>query len=496
MITERILLVEDDESLREVLSLNLEDFGLSVDQACDAEEALSLFEESLHQSPYTLVISDIKMPKMSGLELLERLRLLDPQLPVIILTAFGGVERSLEAMRLGAFHYVEKPVNMSALYAEINRALSHRAQRGERDTKPLISTRTKKPKLAENDSQLVAASPAMNQVLKVVDRVANSDAPVMILGESGVGKELIARALHERSDRVEKPWVTVNCAAIPSELLESVLFGYERGAFTGAHKRTDGKFSLADGGTLFLDEIAEMSPALQAKLLRVLQDGLVVRVGANIAESVNVRIVTATHQDLRQAMESGSFRRDLYYRLYVIPITIPPLRERSEDIPVLLRHFIRGFAPQEQIKVSEAVDQACLHYTWPGNVRELRNVVERTLLLRECDTLDVADLPPELQEREIRASIATSMSEPPNERHDDPDSARDNQESHPRVSLGALNFQLPKDSLDLKELERRVILSALELHGGNQSATARYLNIPRHALLYRLEKILSADQES
>lgn len=497
MTAERILLVEDDDSLREVLTINLEDLGLSVDQASDAEEALSLFKHARAETPHALVISDIKMPKMSGLELLDRLRLIDPEVPVIMLTAFGGVERSLDAMRRGAFHYVEKPVNMSALYAEINRALSHRAMRAQVGSRPISINKPKKPKLGESESRLVAASPAMNDVLKVVDRVAGSDAPVMILGESGVGKELIARALHERSDRAQGPWVTVNCAAIPSELLESVLFGYERGAFTGAHKRSDGKFSLADGGTLFLDEIAEMSPELQAKLLRVLQDGLVERIGATVAQSIDVRIVTATHQDLALAMERGSFRRDLYYRLYVIPLTIPPLRDRSEDIPVLLRHFIRELAPQDQIRVSESVDQACLQYAWPGNVRELRNIVERTLLLRESDAIELSDLPLELQARADSEQSKSLHSAHVSLRADLSDTQElDTREERVCVALESINFDLPQGSLDLRELEKRVILSALELHRGNRSATARYLKIPRHTLLYRLEKIFAADNSS
>lgn len=461
----RVLLVEDDESLREVLSINLEDLGFSVTQASTGREGLTLFQRSVDRgTPYPVVLTDLKMPELTGFELLGTLKALDSEVCVIVLTAFGGVERALEAMRRGAFHYVEKPVNMSALSAELHRALQHRLGAPSMAKQPSRGARS-----------LIATSPMMNEVLKVVDRVAHSDAPVMVLGESGVGKELIARALHERSRRADGPWVTVNCAAIPTELLESVLFGYERGAFTGADRRADGKFSAASGGTLFLDEIAEMSPALQAKLLRVLQDGLVERVGSIKPEPVDVRIVTATHQDLEEAMRRGTFRRDLYYRLHVIPLRIPPLRERSADIPVLIRHFIRELSPQRPLEVASEVDQACLRYQWPGNVRELRNLIERMILLREGDLLTARDLPESLRDLSIL----------------------DEEAPLGEVRLEGVSFHLPPNQLDLKALERAVIIAALSKHEGNRSATARYLKIPRHALLYRLDKLTErSDNES
>jgi len=457
---EALLLVEDDESLNEVLTLNLEDCGLIVHSAQSAEQALTLAREALTAGrPYRLTLTDIKLPKMSGLELVAALKELDERVCVLVLTAFGGAELALEAMRLGAFHYVEKPINLRALTSELARALDHYEQ-----------------SYPPQRSSLIASSPAMNEVLRVVDRVASSSAPVMILGESGVGKELIARALHERSDRARKPFVTVNCAAIPSELLESALFGHERGAFTGAQGRRDGKFSAAHQGTLFLDEIAEMSPELQAKLLRVLQDGLVERVGSITPEVVDVRVVTATHQDLAQAMERGSFRADLFYRLNVVPITVPPLRERREDIPVLMRHFIRQLS-QAPVEVSERVDEACLSYAWPGNVRELRNLVERMLLLREGARLTARDLPAELR------AASLELEEPLD------------RDAPAQVRVGGLRFELPPHELDLKALERAVILAALAHHDGNQSASARYLKIPRHALLYRLGKLSQGERD-
>mgnify|MGYP000150311668 CR=1 FL=1 len=487
IMTQRILFVEDDESLREVISLNLEDLGYVVDQASSGFEALTLFKTALNnEQSYVTVISDIKMPEMNGLDLLVKLKQLEATVPVIILTAFGGIEQTLEAMRKGAFHYVEKPVNLKALSVEINRAINHYQSLVDQ-TKTTVVDNDKKEYKSSSSHRLIASSPAMNKVLKVVDKVANSDAPIMILGESGVGKELIAQALHQRSNRAQGPWVTVNCAAIPSELLESVLFGYEKGAFTGAQKRQDGKFTLADKGTLFLDEIAEMSPALQSKLLRVLQDGLVERVGAIQPEQVDVRIVTATHQNLIKAMDQGSFRRDLYYRLHVVPIHVPPLRERSNDIPVLFRHFVREFVPQTQLQITSEVDQACLNYSWPGNIRELRNLVERLILLRDHDRLELSDLPLELQ-NELKDKGHTSSLIHEQRSEQVPCLLEETDDSTVKVRVGSLSFSLPKSGLDLKALEKEILLQALALNQGNQSATARYLSIPRHALLYRLEK--------
>ena len=316
---------------------------------------------------------------------------------------------------------------------------------------------------------MIAVSPAMNRVLQMVDKIAPSDAPVCILGESGTGKELVARALHTRSPRAERgAFVAVNCAAIPPDLLESMLFGHTKGAFTGATRDTPGKFAAADGGTLFLDEIAEMSPELQSKLLRVLQDGLVERVGEVQPVRVDARVITATHQDLDDLVRRGVFRQDLYYRLNVVPITLPPLRDRPEDIPVLSRHFVRQLNPEAPVWISREVDDAMIRYTWPGNVRELRNVVERMLLLRERDELTTRDLPASLR------------------------GSRDEQQGK---SAESLPFSLPPGGLDLMALERRVIIEALRMHEGNQSATARYLRIPRHVLLYRLEKYAEGQGE-
>lgn len=446
-MTERrpcVLLIEDDASLLEVMAMNLEDFGFQVDVASSGEAGVAAYDPARHD----VTLTDLRMPGMSGLDVLDTILGREPGAIVLVLTAYGGAENALEAMRRGAFHYVEKPVNTRALIDELERALRHK----QGAARP------------RSQRAMVASSPAMNKVLRIVDRVAEADAPVMILGESGVGKELVARAIHERSGRAENAFVAVNCAAIPAELLESVLFGYVKGAFTGAARRTDGKFSAAHGGTLFLDEIAEMSVQLQSKLLRVLQDGFIERVGSVTPERVDVRILTATHQDLPGRIEQGLFRQDLYFRLHVVPLVIPALRGRREDIPVLMRHFLRVVEAPAEVEFSARVDDVFMAYDWPGNVRELRNVIERMVLLREDDLIDVADIPPELLGG-ARAS------------------------AHSRATTSAgLPFELPEDELDLRELERQIIMKTLERFDGNRSATARYLKIPRHVLIYRLEK--------
>lgn len=451
-----ILLAEDDDSLREVMTFNLEEAGFSVDAAEDGQRALETFDPERHDA----VVTDLRMPQMDGMELLSRLLERDPAVVVVVVTAYGNSDRALEAMRRGAFHYVEKPVNNLALQTVIKKAVDHRrTQRENVELKERVQGRER--------PTLVASSPAMNEVLRTVDKIATSDATILIEGESGTGKELIARAIHDRSDRAQARFVAINCAAIPSELLESILFGHEKGAFTGADRASEGKFSAADGGTLFLDEIAEMPPKLQSKLLRVLQEGEIEVVGSNRPCPVDVRVVAATHQNLTELVDQGKFRQDLFFRLNVIPLRIPPLRERREDIPVLFRFFLRKYAEGERIEVDREVDDALLGYDWPGNVRELQNIVERMVLLRDDDRITVDDVP-----RVIGKD------------HDLP------------AHEGSLPFRLPEDGLDLMELEKNVIMAALDKMDGNQSATARYLNIPRHVLLYRLEKFGIGEDET
>ena len=440
-----ILLVEDDNSLREVMAFNLEEAGYRVLAVARAQEALERYTAETD-----VVITDLRMPGMGGMELLSRLTARDPQVVVLIITAYGGAERAIDAMRQGAFHYVEKPVNTPTLLATVAKAVEHRRATTHAATPQATASSERR---AEGQP-IIASSPKMNRVLRLVDKIAPTGATVLIRGESGTGKELIARAIHARSPRAERPFVTVNCAAIPPELLESTLFGHVRGAFTGASRATDGRFRQAHAGTIFLDEVAELPPQLQPKLLRVLQEGEAEVVGGD-AVKVDVRVIAATHQDLEALMRSGDLRQDLYYRLNVVPIEIPPLRARPEDIPALTRAFIRRLAPA--VAVTREVDEQLLAYDWPGNVRELQNVVERMVLLRDSDQLTAQDLPATLR------------------RPHTPDPT-------------GLPFELPEDGLDLFALEKNLIEAVLDKVEGNQSAAARYLNIPRHVLLYRLEK--------
>lgn len=439
-----ILLIEDDLSLSEILEFNLSEHGLQVTVAHTGKAGLDAYDPRAHD----VVLCDLKLPDMDGLQVLAKLRALDPDVVVIVLTAFGSTAYALNAMRQGAFHYVEKPVNTRSLISLLERA--HQQRRGAQPSHD-------SPQRAIEEPVIIAASPRMSEVLKIVDKISPSDVPVLIRGESGTGKELVARTIHARSNRQKKPFIALNCAAIPADLLESLLFGHERGAFTGATTQHKGKFLAADGGTLFLDEIAELAPKLQSKLLRVLQNGEVDVLGQSHPIKVDVRIIAATHQDIEQHIESGQFRQDLFYRLNVIPIQIPPLRERPEDIPVLVRHLVRKLASdQPNLPISRQVDEALIKHTWPGNIRELENVIKRMLLLRDGEGLSAADIPKELERTPTKPTT--------------------------------LPFELPDEGLDLLELERQIIEAALIKHEGNQSATARYLNIARHVLLYRIEK--------
>ena len=450
-----LLLTEDDDSLREVLSFNLTEGGFLVDAAGTGEEALKRYVTGHH----AVVLTDLKMPGMDGIELLRRLRRRDPESVVVVMTAYGSVDVAVAAMQEGAFHYVEKPVNNRALLALLRRAVEYgRLGQENRRLQKAVQSR-------ETDDLIIATSPEMNRVLRLVDKVADSDATLLIRGESGTGKELIARAAHKQSGRKDHPFVTVNCAAIPGELLESILFGHEKGAFTGATQASPGKFMAADRGTLFLDEIGEMSAELQAKLLRVLQDGQIDVVGSVQPRSVDVRIIAATHRDLESMVKEGGFREDLYYRLNVIPITIPALRQRREDIPVLFRHFLRRRHPGRDFEIAPLVDECLISYHWPGNVRELENISERMALLADGQRLSAQDVP---------APISQPLVKQP---------ARDGEGTATK-----LLFELPEDGLDLLGLEMRIIEAVLEKTQGNQSAAARYLKIPRHVLLYRMEK--------
>jgi two-component system NtrC family response regulator len=446
----KILVADDDASFREVLAFALKDYGHEVDSHAKGESALSV----LGGFQPDLVITDLKMPGIDGLEVLRRVTEADATIPVIILTAFGSIEDAVEAMKHGAHHYLTKPYNRDELKVTVDLALEHR--------RLLIENRNLRDRLREHTRRVdfVRVSKAMQEIHAMVRRIAPSDATVLITGESGTGKEVIANTLHAYSERWEKPFVAVNCAAIPRDLMESELFGYTRGAFTGATKDKPGKFKRADGGTLLLDEVGDLPTELQTKLLRVIETGQIDVVGGQKPVQVDVRLVAATNADLEERVREGHFRSDLFYRLNVIPIRIPPLRERREDIPALWDHFVRTYAGGASIRTTPGLMRVLMERRWAGNVRELANVCHRMVLLRTSDTLDEENFP---RDPEEPGPVAPQ---------------------DPRGLLG----ELPDDGLPLRDLERDIIVRALAKHGGNRTRTAEYLSIPRHVLIYRIEK--------
>ena len=379
-----ILIVDDEENIRLSLKGGLEDEGYQIVLAASGEEAFKVLE----QTEVDLLLLDIWMPGMDGLTVLERLKKDLPSLPVIIMTGHGSIDTAVRATRLGALDFIEKPLDLNKLIITIANALHLKALEQEN---ALLRKKTAK------DDEIIGTSPSMTRLKEEVDRAAASDAWVLILGENGAGKELVARRLHRFSRRAEKPFIEVNCAAIPAELIESELFGHEKGAFTGAADRKRGKFDLAHQGTLFLDEIADMSLSTQAKILRILQEQRFERVGGAQTIQVDVRVFTATNKDLEQEIEEGRFRQDLYYRLNVIPIRVPPLRQRKEDIPELARHFLRLFNAQKGDEKKVLTDEAIhklMQHDWPGNVRELKNIIERLVIMTPGEAIDADQILP------------------------------------------------------------------------------------------------------
>jgi DNA-binding NtrC family response regulator len=404
-----LLIVDDDASNLESLLRIFEREGVDVVTARDGREALDV----LRRTRVAVVLSDLMMPNMTGLELLRAARAVSPETEFILMTAFGTVEIAVEAMKEGAWDFVTKPFKRIQIVRAVRRALDQRSL--------MLENRALRAELQESrrDRSIVGQSLPMRQALDMARQVAPSRATVMLLGESGTGKELFARALHTWSDRAARPFIALNCAALPESLLEAELFGHEKGAFTGAQARRQGRFELADGGTLFLDEVAEMSPHVQVKLLRVLQEGEFERVGGGQTIRVDARIVAATNKDLEAEVKAGRFREDLFYRLNVIQIPLPPLRDRRDDIPLLAQHFLERFAARNQKRVSgvsfEAL-QALQAWPWPGNVRELENLMERAVVLCRGDVIGIEDLPPNMREstperRAITIAIGTPLDE-------------------------------------------------------------------------------------
>jgi DNA-binding NtrC family response regulator len=447
-----ILIVEDEARMRRLLELSLGEDGYNTLAAETADAGLKL----VGREPVDLVLTDLKLPGMSGLELLEAARRVRADLPVIVMTAYGTVESAVEAMKAGANDYVLKPFSLDEIKLVVRRALDVRRLREEnRDLREALGKRY-------DFSGIVAHSPKMQEVLGLVERVAQTNSTVLLCGESGVGKDLVAHAIHQRSRRSRGPFLKINSTAIPENLLESELFGYEKGAFTGAAGSKPGKFEMADGGTLFLDEIGDVPPPVQVKLLRVLQEREFERLGGTKTVKVDVRLVAATNRDLRAALEDGTFREDLYYRLNVVPINIPPLRDHKEDIAALAAMFLRKFAESSGkpvLEISPGAMERLTRYHWPGNVRELENVMERAVALSPGPVLEPRDI------------LIDEMAQKP---------------------ADAAHF-LP-EGMTLEQWEDEMIREAMRRAAGNKSQAARLLGLSRNALRYRLSKLGIPDE--
>ena len=456
MTAARIFLVDDDESLRRVTSYHLEQAGFAVTRLASAEEALRALEAAERKLPSSafpqILITDVRMPGMDGLSLLRLLKERWPQLGVIVITAHGSVEDAVDAMRAGAHDYLLKPFEHETLRLSVDKSLRlSELLRENRRLRALAGDRLR----LEN---MIASSEAMDELLRMAAQVAPRTTTVLLLGESGTGKEVLARAIHHASERREGPFVAISAGSLPESLIDSELFGHRKGAFTGADRDRKGKFELAEGGTLFLDEIGELHPELQVKLLRALQEREVDPLGASASVKVDVRVIAATNRDLEAMVSEGSFREDLYYRLAVVTLVLPPLRERRDDILPLSRHFAARIAAandQPVPAITADAERVLNAYDWPGNVRELENVMERALALHPEGPIEAQDLPARLRSQE---------------------------------NASPLSIALPEDGLDLTALEKELIQRALVKCKGNRSATARYLGLTRNTLNYRLEK--------
>jgi DNA-binding NtrC family response regulator len=452
-MSSHILIADDDEVSCELFAETLADDGYGVEKVTSGDQALARLDEA----PFDLVIVDVRMPGTSGLDVTRIVHQKNPSLPVIVMTAFGSIETAVEAIREGAFDFISKPMNLAELRKTVEKALAQRSLQRRADKSAEGTAESSRQPL----SKIIGKTPAMLEVYKTVARVAPTRSTVLILGESGTGKEMIARAIHEHSPRANQPFVAVDCGALTETLLESELFGHVRGAFTGAVADKKGVFEEAQGGTCFLDEIGGISPNLQARLLRVLQEHEVRRVGGKEWISVNVRVVAATNCNLAEAVKQGEFRQDLYYRLNVVAIQLPPLRERADDIPLLAEHFLDCYSVEHGKTMSTISDKAMAllrSYTWPGNIRELENAIEQAVALSNQAVLVPEDLP-----HEVRDQGASRFS---------PQGLEDG------------HFQF-RDTPSLEEVKKRYVLNVLKQSHGNVSATARILNVDRRSL-YRM----------
>ena len=453
MVKPRILVVDDEEPIRKTLRMTLEYEGYDVSEGSSGAEAL----DKIENERYDLVFLDIKMPGMDGFEVLRELRERTTAPQVVVVSGHGNVQTAVQATKLGAFDFIEKPLETERILLAVRNALERKQLKEE--------VGRLRPRF-ERRYQMVGTSAAMDKVRQAIARSAPTNATVLITGESGTGKELVARAIHTNSNRTRAPWIQVNCAAIPEDLIESELFGHEKGSFTGATNKQIGKFEQADRGTIFLDEIGDMSARTQAKVLRVLQEGEVERVGSQNTIKVDVRVIAATNKDLKKEIEEGNFREDLYFRLSVIPIPTPPLRERRDDIESLVEHFVSSFAADDNLRKKHFSPQAMqrlVHHEWEGNIRELRNTIERVLIMAPSDTIDVVDLP-----EHIRVP----------------------QDDTPSAQAAAANT--------LKEFketsERAFLVQKLRENSWNISQTAQVIGTPRSNLYKKLEQYQIAQE--
>lgn len=467
----RILVADDEPNLRRVLAAILTREGYQVTQAANGVEALELFDADVD-----VVITDLKMPQVDGMEVLRTVSKSHPAVPVIMITAFGSVDNAVQAVKSGAFDYIEKPFEQEQIRRIVEMAVKQSA--ANRSAPGALFT-------PEEDGEngrfgLVGKSPVMQNVFDVIEKVADTPSTVLVTGASGTGKELVAKALHEHSSRREMPFIKINCAAIPGTLMESELFGYEKGAFTGAGTTKPGRFELADGGTLFLDEIGEIPIEMQVKLLRAIQESEFERVGGIKTIGIDVRLITATNRDLEQEVASGAFREDLYYRLNVVPLAIPSLKERQEDIPLLVEHIVDRFRKRLRKDVMGVSADALLvlrRYPWPGNIRELENVLERTILFCSTNQIEVQDLPPEI----------CDAPKPEN--------------TSPNTAPGEASVELEtslKDAVraETSRLERELIAQALDKTSSNVTQAAKLLKISRKSLQMKMKEFGLRDREN
>jgi two-component system nitrogen regulation response regulator NtrX len=451
----RILVIDDESAIRDSLKMTLEYEGYEVFTAATGQEGIVAAER---EAP-DLVLLDVKMPGMDGLEVLDRLRAMSDALPVVVVSGHGTISTAVEATKKGAFDFIEKPFASDRVLVSLRNAL---------DQRQLIDENRTLKKAVEVRHQMIGDSQSLKQVMAAVARAAPTNATVLIQGESGVGKELVARTIHRNSLRSRERFVQVNCAAIPEELIESELFGHEKGSFTGATEKQIGKFEQADRGTIFLDEVGDMSAKTQAKVLRVLQEGEVERLGSSRTTKVDVRVIAATNKNLEEEIEKGTFREDLYFRLAVIPVHVPPLRERPEDVPLLVRHYIDYFSRENNARpkrVTQGALESLQRYRWKGNIRELRNTVERMIIMTRGDTIDVADLPETVRNPSSSGGGFTT-SRPP---------------EGGEAKAGTLR--------EFKDIsERAYLVAKLRENGWNISKTAEVIDTPRSNLYKKLEQ--------